>query len=222
MSQSVGKLLTEKPVYLESLRKLSSHSIHLEVSLMTSTATRVFNPNVVNINLDPILCSYYSAVASTVRLGLAAEGSFLTYIPAHFWKHKCKCSLVISPVVEDELKIIIVTIVPFEDWPCVQHNTSVSWNCSRSSCRMLDDIQKGRNYWQIWRANRFKKRVLAISELICFLARSSWQCSQRKQIRQSKVHTRWTSLIFFGFFKCGCVSCNWVRCYYCAHLTFSL
>lgn len=54
------------------------------MDLMTSTATRVFNPNVVNINLDPILCSYYSAVASTVRLGLAAEGSFLTYIPGHF------------------------------------------------------------------------------------------------------------------------------------------
>lgn len=38
MSQSVGKLLTEKPAYLESLRKLSSHSIHLEIGLMTSTA----------------------------------------------------------------------------------------------------------------------------------------------------------------------------------------
>ena len=36
---------------------------------------------------------------------------------------------------EDELKIINVTIVPFEDWPCTQHNTSFSWNCSRSSCR---------------------------------------------------------------------------------------
>lgn len=84
MSQSVGKLLTEKPAYLESLRKLSSHSIHLEVRLMTSTATQVFNPNVVNITLDPILCSYYSTVASAVRLGLAAEGSFLTYIPGHF------------------------------------------------------------------------------------------------------------------------------------------
>ena len=35
---------------------------------------------------------------------------------------------------------------------------------------MQDDIQKGKNYQQSWRANRFKKRVVAISELICFLA----------------------------------------------------
>ena len=50
---------------------------------MTSTANWVFNPNVVNITLDPILCRYYSTVASTVLLGLAAEGSVLTYIPGY-------------------------------------------------------------------------------------------------------------------------------------------